>query len=208
VVGGTRLVCGEYYRTEKATIYDKPPKPVPIYIAAAGPVVAKLAGERGDGLICTSGKDPVPYRETLLPNLEVGLAKAGRTDESIERMIEMKVSFDTDCARALSDTHYWGALALEPEEKLNVEDPIEMERLADALSVERAASRWLVSSDGEEHVEQIRPYVEMGFTHPVFHARTRSAALPETLCRASATLATATVRLTVNWHSTCSVKCA
>ena len=27
---------GQYYQTEKATIYDKPEKPVPIYVAAAG----------------------------------------------------------------------------------------------------------------------------------------------------------------------------
>src|SRR6202035_685673 len=34
---------GEYYRTEKDTIYDKPDKPVPVYVAAAGPQVAKYA---------------------------------------------------------------------------------------------------------------------------------------------------------------------
>src|SRR3954463_1013174 len=29
---------GEYYRTERATIYDKPEQPVPIYVAASGPL--------------------------------------------------------------------------------------------------------------------------------------------------------------------------
>ncbi len=47
---------GEYYRTQDATIYDKPGQPVPIYVAAAGPAVAKYAGRGGDGFICTSGK--------------------------------------------------------------------------------------------------------------------------------------------------------
>ena len=45
-----------------------------------------------------------------------------------------------------------------------------MERLADALPVERTAQRWIVSSDPEEHVEKIRPYIELGFNHLVFHA--------------------------------------
>jgi len=45
-----------------------------------------------------------------------------------------------------------------------------MERLADALGTERAASRWIVSTDPDEHVEKIRPYVELGFRHLVFHA--------------------------------------
>jgi coenzyme F420-dependent glucose-6-phosphate dehydrogenase len=45
-----------------------------------------------------------------------------------------------------------------------------MERLADSLPVERAASRWIVSADPEEQVERIRSYVELGFNHLVFHA--------------------------------------
>ncbi|MCU1659342.1 MAG: fgd, partial [Pseudonocardiales bacterium] len=51
-----------------------------------------------------------------------------------------------------------------------VEDPIEMQRLADALPVERAASRFIVSDDPEEHVDSIKRYLDLGFTHLVFHA--------------------------------------
>lgn len=161
---------GEYYRTENATIYDRPEQPVPIYIAASGPTAARLAGRLGEGYICTSGKAPELYSETLLPNVEVGLQKAGRSSDSIERMIEMKVSFDTDRERAVQDTRHWAALALSPEEKTGVDDPVEMEKLAEALPIERAASRWIVSTDPDEHIERIAPYIELGFTHLVFHA--------------------------------------
>ena len=161
---------GQFYRTENATIYDKPEKTVPIYIAGAGPFMAKFAGERAQGFICTSGKKWDLYTETLLPNVSAGLEKAGKGPSDIDRLIEMKVSFDTDRERALNDTRFWGALALKPEEKMDVEDPLEMERLADALPIERAASRWIVSNDAEEIVERIRAYVELGFTHLVFHA--------------------------------------
>ncbi|MET0657106.1 MAG: glucose-6-phosphate dehydrogenase (coenzyme-F420) [Steroidobacteraceae bacterium] len=161
---------GQFYRTENATIYDRPEDPVPIYIAGAGPFIAKLAGLKAEGFICTSGKKRELYTETLLPNLEAGLQQAGRAPDSVDRMIEMKVSFDSDRTRALNDTHYWGALALTPEEKMNVEDPREMERLADALPVERTASRWIVSNDPDEIVAGIRPYLDMGFKHLVFHA--------------------------------------
>jgi coenzyme F420-dependent glucose-6-phosphate dehydrogenase len=161
---------GQYYRTEKATIYDRPDEHIPVYVAAAGPSAARLAGRVSDGFICTSGKAPELYRETLLPSVAEGLSKAGRASDSIEYMIEMKVSFDEDHARAMDDTRHWAALALKPEEKTGVEDPMEMERLSDALPVERAASRWIVSTDPEEHVEKIAPYVELGFNHLVFHA--------------------------------------
>ena len=161
---------GEYYRTENATIYDKPKKPVPIYVAGAGPQVAKYAGRMTDGFICTSGKAWDLYNKTLLPNVEEGLKLASKPKPDYDRMIEMKVSFDTDKDRALSDTRHWAALALTPEEKMSVEDPAEMERLADALPVERAASRWIVSTDADEHIERIKPYIDMGFRHLVFHA--------------------------------------
>jgi coenzyme F420-dependent glucose-6-phosphate dehydrogenase len=161
---------GEYYHTVNATVYDRPKNPVPLYIAGAGASAAKLAGRVADGFICTSGKASSLYSETLLPAVEEGAAEAGRDPKGIERMIEMKVSFDTDYQRALNDTKIWAALALTPEEKTGVEDPREMERLADALPVERAASRWIVSSDPDEQVKAIQPYLDLGFSHLVFHA--------------------------------------
>jgi coenzyme F420-dependent glucose-6-phosphate dehydrogenase len=162
--------AGDYYRTERATIYDRPESPVPIYVAASGPTAAKLAGRLGDGFICTSGKAPELYRDSLLPGVAAGLQKAGRAAGSIEYMIEMKVSFDRDPERALQDTRHWAALALSPEEKTGIEDPAEMEELADALPIERAASRWIVSSDPDEHVERLADMIGLGFTHLVFHA--------------------------------------
>ena len=161
---------GQYYRTDKATIYDRPAIAPPIYVAAAGPVLAKYAGQFADGFICTSGKAPELYQETLLPNVAAGIQASGRRSEDVDMMIEMKVSFDTDLQRAREDTRHWAALSLSAEEKMSVEDPLEMERLSDQLSAERAAKRWIVSTDPDEHVEKIRPYLEMGFRHLVFHA--------------------------------------
>ena len=161
---------GTYYSTRNATIYDRPETPVPIYIAGAGPLITKHAGRMADGFICTSGKPMELYRDTLLPNLDAGLAAAGRPAAAVDRMIEMKVSFDTDPVRARADTRHWAALALTGEEKMSVEDPLDMEKLADALPIERAASRWIVSTDPDEHVARIRSYVDLGFRHLVFHA--------------------------------------
>ncbi len=161
---------GQYYQTKDATIYDRPDQPVPIYVAAAGALVAKYAGRQADGFICTSGKASELYTETLLPNVQEGLKASGRDAGGYDMMIEVKVSFDLDRERALADTKLWGALALSPEEKMSVHDPREMERLADALPVERTAKRWIVSTDPEEHVEKIAYYHGLGFNHLVFHA--------------------------------------
>ncbi len=159
---------GQFFRTHNATVYDRPEHPVPIYIAASGPAAARLAGRIADGLICTSGKGAELYTETLLPALAEGAGKEDRDAAGLARMIEMKVSFDTDLDRAMEDTKVWAALALPGEKKMGVEDPREMERLAKEVE-DVAHKRWLVSADPDEHVEQIRTYIEYGFDHLVFH---------------------------------------
>ncbi|GAC1431832.1 MAG: glucose-6-phosphate dehydrogenase (coenzyme-F420) [Ktedonobacteraceae bacterium] len=160
---------GEYYHTRNATIYDKPKQPVPIYISAGGPVAAKFAGRAGDGFICTSGKGDALYRDQLLPAVEEGAKAVGKDPATIERTIEIKVSFDTDHDRAMADTRIWAALALPAEDKADVHDAREMERRAETVA-DQAHRRWLVSSDPTEHIEQIRPYIELGFTNLIFHA--------------------------------------
>jgi coenzyme F420-dependent glucose-6-phosphate dehydrogenase len=159
---------GRFYRTSKATIYDRPETPVPIYVAASGPLAAKLAGRVGDGFICTSGKDPELY-DTLLGKVAEGAEAGGRDPTDIKRMIEVKVSYDRDLDRAREACGWWAALALTSEEKEGVEDPIEMERLADA-AIDRAPSRFIVSSDPEEVAAGIRRYADLGFDELVLHA--------------------------------------
>jgi coenzyme F420-dependent glucose-6-phosphate dehydrogenase len=159
---------GEYYRTSKATIYDRPEIPVPIYMAASGPLAARLAGRAGDGFICTSGKDPALYEE-LLAKVAEGAEAAGRDPAGIRRMIEVKVSYDRDRQRAFDNCRWWAALALTPEQKEGVEDPLEMERLADE-NADRAHTRFITSDDPEEIVEGIGRYLELGFDELILHA--------------------------------------
>jgi coenzyme F420-dependent glucose-6-phosphate dehydrogenase len=158
---------GEYYRTSRATIYDRPDEPVPIFVAASGPLAAKLAGRVGDGFICTSGKDPALYR-ALLDGVEAGAAAAGRDPAAVRRMIEVKVSYDRDLGVARDACRWWAALALTPEQKEGIEDPLVMERVADE-NADRAHTRFIVSDDPHEVVEGIAPYLELGFEDLVVH---------------------------------------
>ncbi len=158
---------GEHYFTRRATIYERPAVPPAIYVAAAGPLAAKLVGRVADGFICTSGKPPELY-ETLLAGVREGAERADRDADAIAKMIEIKVSYDSDRGRAERACRWWGALALSAEEKMGVEDPLELERLADAAP-ERAASRFIVSDDPDEVVERMRMYTDLGFSELVLH---------------------------------------
>ncbi|HEV7650722.1 MAG TPA: glucose-6-phosphate dehydrogenase (coenzyme-F420) [Actinophytocola sp.] len=162
-------VEGDYYTLVGARIYDRPERPVPVYIAAGGPVVAKYAGRAGDGFICTSGKGMDLYTDKLMPAVADGAAAAGRDVADIEKTIEIKLSYDRDPEAARENTRFWAPLSLTAEQKNSVGSAEEMERLADELPIEQVTSRWIVASDPDEAVAQIKPYVDAGLNHLVFH---------------------------------------
>jgi coenzyme F420-dependent glucose-6-phosphate dehydrogenase len=161
---------GEYYHTRGASIYDVPEGGIPIYIAAGGPQVAKYAGRAGDGFICTSGKGEELYKDKLIPAMREGAEAAGKNPDDIDRMIEIKISYDTDPDLALENTRFWAPLSLTAEQKTSIHDPLEMEKAANELPIEQVAKRWIVSSDPDEAVEKVGQYVTWGLNHLVFHA--------------------------------------
>ena len=84
-------------------------------------------------------------------------------------MIEIKLSYDRDGDQALENTRFWAPLALTAEQKQGVDDPAEMGRIADELPIEQVASRWIVASNPHDAVAAIKPYVDAGLDHLVFH---------------------------------------
>ncbi|MFT3797511.1 glucose-6-phosphate dehydrogenase (coenzyme-F420) [Microbacterium sp.] len=161
---------GEYYSTHDASIYDRPEGGVPVYIAAGGPLVARYAGRAGDGFICTSGKGAELYTEQLVPAVREGAGLSGRSFDTLDRMIEIKLSYEQTREAALENTRFWSPLSLSKEQKHDITDPVEMERAADALPLETIAKRWIVGSDPDEVADQIGQYIDWGFNHLVFHA--------------------------------------
>jgi len=132
-----------------------------------------------------------------MPSVAEGIGKAAEPKKyPYDNMIEIKVSYDSDKKRALEDTRHWAALALTPEEKMSVEDPVEMQKLADALPVERAASRWIVSNDPDEGGGKGRRLCRAGLqASGVPCAGAGPGALPEALCRSGIAQAAQEVRL-------------
>src|SRR3954465_4464859 len=75
---------GEYYETNDASIYDRPKTPIPAYVAAGGPGVARYAGRAGDGFICPSGKGMSLYTDELIPAVKEGAEKVERSFDDID----------------------------------------------------------------------------------------------------------------------------
>lgn len=74
---------GEYYRFSLMTPFFAPGPiewpHIPIYIAAVNPYMCRLAGELCDGIHVHPFHSITYLQETLLPNMEQGLAKSERT---------------------------------------------------------------------------------------------------------------------------------
>ncbi len=162
-----------YWPVRDLRLYDPPPAPIPVYVAGGGPKIARVAGRLGDGFIATSGKGRTLYEDQLMPAVAAGLAEhdPARTRGSApyDRMIELKVSYDPDPARALDNVRFWAPLSLPAETKNSLGDPAAMEAAADALPLEQVAARWVVASRPEEVVDAAREYIALGFTHLVLH---------------------------------------
>lgn len=84
--------------------YQRPFRPVreqiPIYLAAVGDHMTRLAGEIGDGWLGHELGSPRHLASSLLPNLLAGLSRAGRDRNSLDVVASACVAIDDDGAQA------------------------------------------------------------------------------------------------------------
>lgn len=73
---------------------------IPIYLAAMGPIMTRLAGEIGDGWISHELTSPAFLRERILPELGAGLKRGGRDRAELDVVTSMCVSVDSEAATA------------------------------------------------------------------------------------------------------------
>jgi probable F420-dependent oxidoreductase len=75
-------------------------KSIPIYLAAMGPLMTRLAGEIGDGWITHELCSPAYLKERGEPWLMAGLDAAGRRRESVDLVVSALCAVDEDDVRA------------------------------------------------------------------------------------------------------------
>ncbi|MGQ9513692.1 MAG: TIGR03557 family F420-dependent LLM class oxidoreductase [Thermoproteota archaeon] len=150
---------GTFYKIRNAKIYALHKKPIPIFVGAGGPKAAELAGAMGDGLL-TVVLSPEYYKQTILPAFEKGARRAGKDPKDMEKMVELKVSFDEDYEKAEKSCRCWM-----PNEVPNIISlPISDPRRLEELGKERGAIRaWHITTDPEEHIKVIEDHIKLGF---------------------------------------------
>ena len=153
--GGEQTHRGKHYTVDRAQVFDIPDGGIDVYVAAAQPDAAELAGRIGDGLISTS------------PDEEV-VEKFGQKDKP--RLAMMHVAYDTDKDAALKRAHeLWPNTSLQGSLSQELPTPSDFEGAAPMVSPDDVATSTPHGPDPEPYLEQIRKFEDAGFTHVYIH---------------------------------------
>ena len=156
---------GRYYTVPAARLYDPPPEPIPLYVAAEGPRSMRLAGEHGDGLITDAQRAVMPQMREAF---EEGARAAGK-DPGQPILAEAFCVVGGEHERRESIEawrflpHAWDRFVDEP-------DPRRIADAARSLPEDEVAKGWTVSEQPEEHIAAISRLFEQGVTEVYVHS--------------------------------------
>ncbi len=159
---------GKYYRLNSAKLYTTPEKPVPIYFAAFGPKMARLAGKYGDGLYSSLTHNTEHFRDVVLPAFRDGAGEVNRNPEELGASIEMQFSYDADLDKAATSIRKWAGALLPVFFKYGISDPREIEENALKVGVEEMKKAWVVTDDPFEVAKRAEGCLKAGFKEVVF----------------------------------------
>jgi coenzyme F420-dependent glucose-6-phosphate dehydrogenase len=149
---------GRHYTVAQARLYDVPETQPDVYVAAAQPQAAELAGRIGDGLISTSPDDETV--QTFESAGAKGKPKVGM----------MHVAYDQDAQAGLERAHrLWPNTGLKGSGGQELPAPRDFEAAADNVTVDDIAETTPHGPDPEPILEQIRKFGDAGFTHVYIH---------------------------------------
>jgi F420-dependent hydroxymycolic acid dehydrogenase len=161
--------AGPYFPVANANLYDKPPVPIPIYIAGSGPRSASLAGRAGDGWITGDGALLQPDRQESRDAF-LDERKAAGPDRAAPRVLIEQYTVVGDAAQGAEAARFWQFMPV-ARDLLAEPDPRVIQRYAEKHTTpEEAASRMLVSPRPADHVDRLRALEAAGATHVFLHA--------------------------------------
>ena len=149
---------GEHYVVENARLYTVPEQPPPIFVAAAGPESASLAGEHGDGLIVTSAESEV---------LD-GFRGEGGDDKPIYGQVTVCWAASADeGARTLH--RIWPNAGVPGDLSTELALPRHFEQASSLVTPEMLAEQMPVGPDVERYVNSVREYLDAGVEDVYIH---------------------------------------
>jgi len=158
---------GEYFTLESAKLYTRPDKPVPIYVATAGPMNAKRTGLHADGMITVGAADE--KIQMLWGKFAEGALQSGRDPHAMPKLLQIHVSWaETPAIAEANAVREWPNGGM-PFPKQDVRHPEDFANMAMLVRPEHFTNRVLISADLDEHAAHIQKCVDMGFDEVHVH---------------------------------------
>ena len=158
---------GEHFTLESAKLYTRPDKPVPIYVATAGPMNAKRTGRHADGMITVGAADE--KIQMLWGKFAEGALQSGRDPHTMPKLLQIHVSWaETQAVAEANAIREWPNGGM-PFPKQDVRHPEDFANMAMLVRPEHFTNRVLISADADEHAAHIQKFVEMGFDEVHVH---------------------------------------
>ena len=163
---------GRYYSTRKSKLFTPPASKIPIYISSMEPESATFAGKFGDGLISVGGKQPDLYRQ-LLKNFENAAREAGKDPSKMPKLIELNVEYTQDIEGAIeAQLKYWAGTYIPALFDQKIYTPKMSQENGEAVGPDTIKKLACVSPNSDDHVKFAQQYIDLGFTHLIFHSAT------------------------------------
>jgi coenzyme F420-dependent glucose-6-phosphate dehydrogenase len=158
---------GEFFKHHTTRLWTLPEQPPPILIATAGPITAKRAGARCDGVI-TPGA-PVEKVEGVFAKFDEGATSAGRDPADSPKVLQLHLSWAPTDEEALAN-----ALTEWPNggmkfPKQDVRSPHDFEAMAALVRPKDFEGRMVISSDPDLHRAEIQRFFDAGATQVYLH---------------------------------------
>jgi TAT-translocated FGD2 family F420-dependent dehydrogenase len=151
---------GRYFQTNQLKIYDVPPSPPPIFVAAGGPKSAQLAGQYGDGWITQA--DGVKNQK-LLSAFNQGAQASGRDPAKLGKRAEMfaVVGDQNEINRAAELWRFTGGAVDQP-------NPVGIQQAAQRNPLDKVIKGWTTGTDAATHIKAVQAVLDAGAT-PFMH---------------------------------------
>ena len=144
---------GEYFRVEKAQLFDPAPE-LKIFLAASGERAARFATRKGDGLICLGAR----------PEL------AQIFDCEKPRLTQLSVCWGVSREKAATMAHhFFPEVAMPGTLFTRLSTPADFSRAAASVSVEDVAASIVCGPDPGSYLEAITDCLEAGFDGVALH---------------------------------------
>lgn len=160
---------GKYWRTEKAKLWTRSGRPIPLYISSMTPESARFAGKHGDGLMTVGGQQPDIYK-SMLEQFEAGARDAGKDPATMPRLIELNAAYTDDEEAAIACMkRYWAGTFLPALFDRKIYTPEESAKNGAVVGTDIIKQKMCLSANPEDHVRYAQQHVDLGFTHLYYH---------------------------------------